>query len=37
MSEAAQKCKNNASFKQIKTVKLLIAFKMAHSCCFDFR
>ena len=35
MSEPALKCKNNASFKQIYTVKLLIAFKMAHSCCFS--
>ena len=27
----------NASFKQIDTLKLFIALKMAHSCCFSFR
>ena len=26
----------NASFKQINTLKLFIAFKMAYSCCFSF-
>ena len=36
MSEPALKCENNASFKQIDTLKLLIAFQMAHSCCFSF-
>ena len=36
MSEPAQKCENNASFKQINTLKLFIAFKMAYSCCFSF-
>ena len=35
MSEPALKCENNASFKQINTLKLLIAFKMAYSCCFS--
>ena len=35
MSEPALKCENNASFKQIYTVKLLITFKMAYSCCFS--
>ena len=35
MSEPAQKCENNASFKQINTLKLFIAFKMAYSCCFS--
>ena len=36
MSEPALKHENNASFKQIDTLKLFIAFKMAHSCCFSF-
>ena len=36
MSEPALKYENNASFKQIYTLKLLIAFKMAYSCCFSF-
>ena len=27
---------NEASFEQINTLKLLIAFKMAYSCCFSF-
>ena len=31
MSEPALKCENNASFKQINTLKLFIAFKMAYS------
>ena len=35
MSEPALKCENNASFKQIYTIKLFIAFKMAYSCCFS--
>ena len=34
MSEPALKCENNASFKQINTLKLLIAIKMAYYCCF---
>ena len=34
MSEPALKCENNASFKQIYTLKLFIAFKMGYSCCF---
>ena len=29
------KCVNSAIFKQIYTLKLLIAFKMAYSCCFS--
>ena len=36
MSEPALKCENNARFKQIDTLKLFIAFKMAHSWCFSF-
>ena len=36
MSEPALKCENNASYKQIYTKKLFIAFKMAYSCCFSF-
>ena len=36
MSEPALKCENNASFKQINTLKLFIAFKMACSSCFSF-
>ena len=35
MSEPALKCENNASFNQIYTLKLFIAFKMAYSCCFS--
>ena len=35
MSEPALKCENNASFKQIYTPKLLIAFKIAFSYCFS--
>ena len=35
MSEPALKCENNAIFKQIYTLKLLIAFEMAYSCCFS--
>ena len=36
MSEPALKYENNASFEQIYTQKLLIAFKMACYCCFSF-
>ena len=36
MSKPALKCENNASFKQIDTLKLFIALKMAHSCYFSF-
>ena len=36
MSELGLKCENNASFKQIYTLKLFIAFKMAYSCCYIF-
>ena len=35
MSKLAHKCVNNAILKQIYTLKLLIAFKMAYSCCFS--
>ena len=35
MSKLTLKCVNNAIFKQIYTLKLLIAFKMAYSCCFS--
>ena len=35
MSKLALKCVNNAIFKQIYTLQLLIAFKMAYSCCFS--
>ena len=35
MPEPALKCENNASFKQIYTLKLFIDFKMAYSCCFS--
>ena len=37
MGEPALKRENNASFMQIYTLKLFIAFKMAYSCCFSFR
>ena len=37
MSEPALKYENNASFKQIDTLKLFIAFKMAYSCHFGLR
>ena len=36
MSGPALKCENNASFKQINTIKLFIAFKINYSCCFSF-
>ena len=36
MSNPALKCENNASFKQIFNLKLIIAIKMAYSCCFSF-
>ena len=35
MSEPRLKCENYAIFKQIFTLKLLIAFEMAYSCCFS--
>ena len=35
MLKLALKCINNAIFKQIYTLKLLVAFKMAYSCCFS--
>ena len=35
MSEPGLKCENNASCKQIYTLKLFIAFKMAYSRCFS--
>ena len=37
MSEPAQTCENYAIFKQNYTLELLIALKMAHSCCFGLR
>ena len=36
MSEPGLKCEYNASFKQIFSLKLFIAFEMAYSCCFSF-
>ena len=36
MSEPGLECENYASFKQIFTLKLFIAFEMAYSCCFSF-
>ena len=36
ISEPAQKCENNSSFKLIDTLELFIPFKMAYSCCFSF-
>ena len=36
MSEPALKFENNASFKQINTLKLFTAFKMAYFCYFSF-
>ena len=35
MIEPALICDKNASFKQIYTLKLFIAFKTAYSCCFS--
>ena len=36
MFEPAPKCENNdASFKQIYTLKLFIACKIGYSCCFS--
>ena len=35
MSEPTLKFENNASFKQIYTLKLFFAFKVAYSCCFS--
>ena len=37
MSEPAQKCENNAIFKQNYTLELLIALKMVYSCFFGLR
>ena len=37
MSEPAQKCENDAIFKQNYTLELFVAFKMAYSCYFGFR
>ena len=37
MSEPALKCENNAIFKQSYILKLFIAFKMVHLCCFGLR
>ena len=35
MSEPPQQCYNIAIFNQNSTLKLLIAFEMAFSCCFS--
>ena len=35
MSDHAQKCENNAVFKQSYTLKLFIAFKMVYFYCFS--
>ena len=35
ISEPALKCENNIAFKQMYTLKLSIAFKMAYSSCFS--
>ena len=35
LSETAQKCENDAIFKQNFTLELYIAFNMAFSCCFS--
>ena len=35
MIEPAQICENNAGFKQIYSLKLFIAFKIAYSYCFS--
>ena len=37
MSEPAQKCVNNAIFKQNYAKKLFITFKMTYYCCFGLR
>ena len=37
MSEPAQKCVNNAIFKQNYAQKLFITFKMTYYCCFGLR
>ena len=37
MSEPAQKCENDAIFKQNYTLELFIYHKMAISCCFGLR
>ena len=37
MSEPAQKCENNAIFKQNNALELFISLKMAISCCFGLR
>ena len=34
MSEPAQKCENNAIFKQNNALEMFISLKMAISCCF---
>ena len=35
MSEPAQKCENNAIFKQNYTLELFIALEMVYYCCFS--
>ena len=37
MSKPAQKCKNNALFKQNNALELFISLKMTISCCFGLR
>ena len=37
MSECVLKYENNAKLKENSNQKLLIAFKMAYSCCFGLR
>ena len=37
MNEPAQKCENNAIFKQNYTLELFISLKMAICCCFGLR
>ena len=37
MSEPGLKCENYAIFRQNYTLELFVAFKMAYSCCFDWR
>ena len=37
MSEPALKCENSAIFKQIYTLELFIALKMAYCCCLGLR
>ena len=36
MSEPAQKCQNKSIYKANYTLQLLITFKVAYFCCFDY-